>query len=111
MINVPYLCMIYTVSSSSFSIGYIFYYWRFYKHQGVNKEKQSYRNKNDHSGYEPYELFIEPKYKNIKHEVLNNTIYRIDMEDLNESIIKSEQYLNIDTVRNTKSTAFIKLAH
>ena len=77
----------------------------------MNKDKQSYKNKNDHSGYQPYELYIEPKYKDIKDEILNNTIFQLNIKQLNISINKALQYKDTMRCRNTKSTKECEIIH
>ena len=55
----------------TFSIGYPFFYWDYYK----NKQKQQMENQtvahniNDYCGYSPKQLFIKPKYKDLKDEI------------------------------------------
>ena len=45
------------------------------------------------------ELFVHPKYKNIKNEVLNNDIYTIDKWEWDSLYDKAEYYLNTDYVQ------------
>eukprot|EP01083_Nonionella_stella_P092310 258376_1 len=56
------------LESTSFSIGFRFYYWPFYK--GINElTNQDEYNVWDHSGYHINELFIEAKYASFKEEI------------------------------------------
>ena len=107
----PEYFQIYIALTPSFSIGYIFYYWKLYKHKGVNKRKQSYNNKNDHSGYEPNELYIEPKYKNIKEEILNNEIYYLLMTDWDRNHLKALKYVATVKAKNMVSSLSSELRH
>eukprot|EP01084_Bolivina_argentea_P210378 358099_1 len=69
------------ISELSFSIGYIFYYWDFYKFRqqfNVCEDNQMHLNQNDHSGYQPYELYVEIKYQCIKDEILHNNTYTLN---------------------------------
>eukprot|EP01084_Bolivina_argentea_P132446 233729_1 len=79
------------IPDSSFSIGFIFYYWNIYKHKLVTKEKQSYKNKNDLFEYQPYELYIEAKYDNLQDEMLNNKIVKLKIDEFNYSDNKAMQ--------------------
>ena len=68
------------LQSSSFSIGYIFYYWPYYAKKGRTR-KQFYANTIDHSGHEPYELYIESKYEDLKDELLNNEQHQLNLDE------------------------------
>eukprot|EP01083_Nonionella_stella_P227964 808312_1 len=60
-------------SFGCFSIGYRFYYWKYYQNPTLQDEEYVH-NKNHHSGYKPHELYVASKYPNIKDEVLNSKI-------------------------------------
>lgn len=65
----------------SFQIGYIFYYWDYYK---IKRERYSNTvyNINTHSGFEPHELYIELKYSTLKEEILHNKIPSSNVESI-----------------------------
>ena len=58
----------------TFSVGYPFFYWDFYKNKGKQyMENQGFDyNINDLCGYSPAELIIAPKYRHLKDEIINN---------------------------------------
>ena len=60
--------IIYTVKSSSFQIGFTFYYWPHYKNMKVFEHMKDSDNINHHSGFSPSELYITPKYSTFKEE-------------------------------------------
>eukprot|EP01084_Bolivina_argentea_P288336 494859_1 len=57
---------------SNFSIGIIFYYWKYYKnnYKEIEKKQENY-NINDYNGYKIVNLFIKQKYFTFKNEILN----------------------------------------
>ena len=55
----------YKIEASSFSIGYTFFYWDYYKDKQDRKD-QHYANQNNYSAYTPRELYIEQKIFIIK---------------------------------------------
>eukprot|EP01084_Bolivina_argentea_P060660 110812_1 len=65
------------LSQYSFSIGFRFYYWNYYKQNKVTTQLQLPENRYDHCGYETYELYIDAKYKSIKQEILNNKHHQL----------------------------------
>eukprot|EP01084_Bolivina_argentea_P251843 422545_1 len=75
----------------SFSIGYRFYYWAYYKKKSLD-ENEYFQNKNDHSGYQPHELYIQAKYNSIKEEILHNEIYSLSLYEYNHSQNKANQF-------------------
>eukprot|EP01084_Bolivina_argentea_P083866 151818_1 len=88
--------------SSTFNIGYRLYYWVFYKNAAAlddNEIEEWLWNKNDHGGYKQHQLYVSPKYKTIKDEVLNNTIFALGLYSLNVSIKKTEKYMNAGKVK------------
>eukprot|EP01084_Bolivina_argentea_P054606 100136_1 len=92
------------LSSSSFSIGLIFYYWPYYKKKSENKnstaERSDFTNINDHSGYDIKDLYVERKYESFKSEILESKY--IKTSDYNELVMgKAKQYLVTDHVKRT----------
>eukprot|EP01084_Bolivina_argentea_P113058 201587_1 len=86
----------------TFSIGYIFYYWEFYKYQKDSifaLEHDYYWNKNDYSGYKPYQLYVSQKYKNIKTEMLINKVHSININAFNVNFRKSNTLFNTHFAR------------
>ena len=84
--------------NDAFSIGYIFYYWDYYALPKSNKNN-FYWNINDHSGYEPHELYIKIKYSSLKEELMNNNIFSLLLNEYALSYTKAMKY---------KETAIIK---
>eukprot|EP01084_Bolivina_argentea_P115643 205617_1 len=93
-----------TVSSQSFSIGYTFFYWDFYKN--LNETKQHYANRNDYFGYQPHELYIKQKWKSLKEEILYNNICTLQTAQFDESFTKATSYLQSVTVKQMKSVQY-----
>ena len=85
---------------SSFSIGYIFYYWEYYSHP--RDYKNYYWNINDHSGYSPHDLYITKKYECLKDEMLNNTLYCLNYHQYQTSITKMLAYRDTKIAKSTK---------
>eukprot|EP01084_Bolivina_argentea_P025534 47487_1 len=82
------------LSGNAFHIGYRFYYWSYYKNNTCISEQQPTGNRNDHSGFEAHELYIEAKYESIKQELLNNKILRLNIYQFTTSWTKANQYIN-----------------
>eukprot|EP01084_Bolivina_argentea_P227791 384779_1 len=57
-----------SLQSSSFNIGFTFYYWDDYKKMKVFDYNADH-NQHDHNGYEVLELFVEQKYSSFKEEM------------------------------------------
>eukprot|EP01083_Nonionella_stella_P174971 607957_1 len=85
------------VRESSFSIGYRFYYWTHYKHPLQRSEY--FQNKNDHSGYQPHELYIARKYASLKIEILQV----ISVNQYNRKSRKAKAYMNSNRARSIKA--------
>ena len=69
------LLSIYTVFSRTFSIGYRFYYWDYYKHEETRHDGHYEQNKLLNRSA----LYIEKKYDNLKQELLTNNQMSISM--------------------------------
>ena len=85
---------IYTVSQSSFSCGYSFFYWPKYKNSNFIR-----------GGYKESELFIEKGfYNSLKEEILSNKDNEIsDIEIWNKNVIlKANQFVNTKKVKSIK---------
>eukprot|EP01084_Bolivina_argentea_P300022 517223_1 len=96
----------YYVSTHSFSTGFIFYYWTYYKHQiSGNKpaDGDPYGlNVNDHGGYSKSQLYIAKKYNGIKFEILNNTIFALGIYEYELSMIKANSLITESIVKKTE---------
>eukprot|EP01084_Bolivina_argentea_P195247 335003_1 len=88
------------LSDSTFSIGYIFYYWTYYKNKRENTNQFS-GNTNCFSGYSPHELFVVSKYKSLKEELLNNTIFTLKISEFNVCLEKAMQYIEANIAKTT----------
>ncbi len=95
-----------------FSIGYRFYYWEYYKKDNINElmEKDGINhgghNINNHNGYKISELFVIKKYKNIKNEILKNTIYTLNIFEYKIVTNKVNKYINTKKVKSMKSFTY-----
>ena len=88
-----------TVRSTSFSIGYQFYYWPKYKDMddiGYNRID----NINDHSGYKVSELYIPQKYETFKEEISNYEYF--DMNCYYDLSKKINSYMENEWVKSFK---------
>eukprot|EP01083_Nonionella_stella_P072643 195915_1 len=84
------------LESSSFNIGFRFYYWSSYK-DGKEPTQDRY-NVWDHSGYDIKELFIEAKYASFKEEI-SHCKY-ITLKQYEAKIrVKVNQYIQTVTFR------------
>eukprot|EP01084_Bolivina_argentea_P247680 414353_1 len=84
----------------TFNIGYRFYYWEHYKHNvDIEEEQKEFWNINDHGGYSINQLFVKIKYSDIKHEILNNNIYDLSLNQLHISLLKVTKYIDTNKVR------------
>eukprot|EP01084_Bolivina_argentea_P266085 451211_1 len=81
------------LSEYSFSVGYRFYYWSFYKDNKTISQRQPTNNKNDHCGYEAYELYIEARYQSLKDEILNNKHCELKIEQFMISLKKAQEFI------------------
>eukprot|EP01084_Bolivina_argentea_P032455 60054_1 len=77
------------IQQRCFQIGFIFYYWKYYEYEGIERDK--YFSQNDHSGYKPHQLFIAKKYQNIQQEMLNNQIYQISKKHFDSAVYKATE--------------------
>eukprot|EP01083_Nonionella_stella_P275594 936072_1 len=87
--------------SSTFSIGFRFYYWSFYmdKKQMPPNEQRAY-NVDDHSGYDLSDLCVKQKYSSFKEEISN---YRhLSMNQYQKVVVKADSYKECDIVRKTQ---------
>ena len=88
----------------SFSIGFIFYYWKAYSSDvaalGI---KQKTDNINDLSGYTPQELYVPKKYSSLKEELLHNDICRLSTAQFDDVLVKSREYISCGKTRSIQS--------
>eukprot|EP01084_Bolivina_argentea_P294146 506051_1 len=99
------------LTKHSFDIGYRFYYWEYYKYmdQTYQMTQQEDDNLNDHGGYSPRELFVSTKYESLKHEILNNRMYRLTIYQLNISMKKTDKFISTEKAKQTSSgNTFVK---
>eukprot|EP01084_Bolivina_argentea_P221584 375250_1 len=99
LLNYVHLVNVY---GRTFSPGHTFYYWNYYKNSSF-KQDQWWVNRNDHSGYMENELYIEQKYTNLKEEIMNNTIYCLNIIQINTSVYKVQNYLYTRNVKSMKT--------
>eukprot|EP01084_Bolivina_argentea_P099828 179388_1 len=90
------------LSQSAFSMGIIFYYWEYYKHLETNSvpDIENEGNINDHSGYNIVDLYVQPKYTNLKTEILYNKIFNLNINEYKISSLKVEKYIVQPVVKN-----------
>eukprot|EP01084_Bolivina_argentea_P003037 5667_1 len=88
------------LSASSFNIGYIFYYWIHYKTLKKRKHDiEFFTNKNDHSGFELHDLYVDTRYNSLKYEILNNTICRLKWEQFQISLNKANRLIDTENAK------------
>ena len=68
-------------------IGYMFYYWNYYKNN---------------------DLFINKKYDNLKQELLNNKIYKISHQKYEIVKFKASEYIKCEICMNIESAKYIE---
>lgn len=73
------------INSSSFSIGYRFYYWPYYQYLDDLPEKDQKYTMIDHHGYKVRDLYITQKYSSFKEEIAN--YQHIDMQTYENIIL------------------------
>eukprot|EP01083_Nonionella_stella_P303837 1053197_1 len=89
-------------SFSCFSIGYRFYYWRYY--QNATREEEEYvHNRNHHSGYKPHQLYVRARYSSIRDELLNSKAIPFDTDAFNKLMRKAEEIMSTKEARLLKA--------
>eukprot|EP01084_Bolivina_argentea_P307572 531644_1 len=87
----------YKLSSVSFSTGFIWFYWSWYKNGNTPLKMPT--NVNDYSGYTIKQLFVKKKYQSYKQELLHH----ISMNEYTDSVLfKAQQYMNSDKVKELR---------
>ena len=98
------------VRSSSFSVGYRFYYWEYYKNIRVLPSEDQRTgftimdlldNTHDHSGFDVNELFVPPKYSDFGEEIRNYSDFPI--RQYATAKVKVEKYLQTQKVKAIKA--------
>eukprot|EP01083_Nonionella_stella_P002765 7931_1 len=93
------------LESSSFNIGFRFYYWRSYK--GLKELNNQYDfNLWDHSGYDINELFIEAKYTSFKEEIAQYKYVTLTQYEANITV-KVNQYLQAEVMKQTTAIEYV----
>eukprot|EP01084_Bolivina_argentea_P017237 32200_1 len=104
------------LKSCSFSTGFIFYYWQYYKRISDGTTTQisetliDHKNINDHNGYHIKDLYICKKYVNLQEEILQH----ITIDQYKNKILeKAHQYINTEKVKTIKAAGghYLKLLH
>eukprot|EP01084_Bolivina_argentea_P266402 451844_1 len=91
------------LAKSTFSIGYRFYYWEYYKNKLEIDSKQDWTihaTHNDHSGYTLSELYIAKKYDSLKDEIENNNVYQLNKNDFDICLHKVHKYINCNNAKH-----------
>ena len=91
----------------SFSIGFIFYYWKPYK--TMTEKEESRDNVNDLSGYSPAELYVQNKYASMKKEILDNKIQTLTKDQFDSALEKAITYIKCDRAKSITSSGGIFL--
>ena len=104
---------IYLVSSSAFSIGLRFYYWRMYQNMDVLQlHAGGYQNNIDHGGYKPSELYVDKKYETFKEEILNYHGGHFNISHYNTEVLpKATAYLSTDYGKQIKANTGMAPPH
>eukprot|EP01084_Bolivina_argentea_P306203 529078_1 len=81
------------LSQLTFSVGYRFYYWQYYKNKvQYTMDSTGCRNENVHLGFTPSQLFVNTKYTNLKYEICNNKIFALRIDQYKISFYKTNKY-------------------
>ena len=83
-------------TSTSYDFGHKFYYWDEYK----ENNQQDY---GPNIGYKKKDWYIMKKYVNLKDEIINNKIYRLDIKRYNNVIKKAQMNMNTKLCKENKS--------
>eukprot|EP01084_Bolivina_argentea_P268221 455511_1 len=89
----------------TFNIGYIFYYWPYYKALSQNKlipETEWNWNKNQYSEQHAQDLYVESKYDTLKDEMFNNKILNLNINQYTMSETKGNKYMDTLKVRTIR---------
>eukprot|EP01084_Bolivina_argentea_P131230 231654_1 len=91
------------LSTGSFSIGLIFYYWPYYKDYVEQKqERVQIGNVNDHGGHSIKDLYIERKHDSLKEDILESGY--ITLAQYNQFILsKAQKYIQSDLAKQTQA--------
>lgn len=93
------------MSQFSFDLGIRFYYWDYWKNVRTNYQNiQHDTNHNDHNGYTPSQLYIDPKYTSLKDEMLYNKIYSLHVHELKISLTKADKLSNTYKAKSMRVT-------
>ena len=84
-----------TVFSCTFSIGYRFYYWQYYKHDETRHDNHYIEDKLLNRSA----LYISKKYNDLKQEILSNNHLTLNIAQYATCVTKAEKYENTATVR------------
>jgi len=85
------------VLTSTFSLGFRFYYWHAYEFQDCLPDTEQLNNRPDHSGFKVKELFIKRKYSSFKEEIAS---YRhFDIGNYEKAKMKRQEYMNTDAIK------------
>eukprot|EP01084_Bolivina_argentea_P239627 402717_1 len=95
-------CKSIQIYSSSFQVGFRFYYWPYYEKNESNDEDILFWNKNDHGGYTKKELYVEKKYQTLKEEILNHPKVGLLPTQYELSVVKASKYMNTERVKSIK---------
>jgi len=92
-------------SSSSFAVGFRFYYWpKFKTLDDLPAEYESRFNQNDHGGYKVRELYVEKKYGSFKEEIASYRAEKWNLQIYNERVrVKAISFLSSKIVKETKA--------
>eukprot|EP01084_Bolivina_argentea_P169070 293111_1 len=99
----------YKISQHSFSTGFTFYYWDYYKHDHEQTDEEKIDdvfNVDDYGGYKPYELYVETRYNDIKFEILNNKIYTLTLEQFKTSLTKANKSIATRKAKQLRARDF-----
>eukprot|EP01084_Bolivina_argentea_P216391 367637_1 len=89
----------------TFHIGYRLYYWEYYKKREKKLNHfQWHDNVDGHSSDNLDELYVRQKYSDLKHELLHNRIYTLNLSGYKMSLQKAEKYMKIDKVKSITAT-------
>eukprot|EP01084_Bolivina_argentea_P123902 219560_1 len=89
-----------------YSFGFTYFYWSYFKNNDEFNDPMRYMNQfsptaaNDR--YSLGEFYVEPKFKGLKDELINNPLYSISISQWNTLIGKAEIHLVTDRLKSVK---------
>ena len=98
------------MKSSTFSIGFRFYYWDYYQNRDALSANEqitgplaNHDNTHDHSGYRVRDMFVQQKHNNFKEEIASYPHFNIGQYD--EAVTKTNKFMSTKQIKKYKCRA------